>query len=242
MVLANLYAEFFLYGGPLLKMPRTATNEKLGLQPEADRLRQCFQYLRRFFDHTHRMSPTEFANFSAMEWIKFVLAVILCMRISFPILECPAWDDARARAELQFDGFLARMCEKNPGKGFASTDVSSASRIILELVRTKYQRRAAALQTAGASKAARAGGPRGCPMLDPAMEQYFPLWDPSLAIPNSSSAGTSVTTTSDTARDVPMLPVGGEQPVYHDLWSTMTVGWAGMDEEGDIESGNYMPS
>lgn len=85
-------------------------------------------------------------------------------------------------------------------------DVLSASRVILRILKTKYERRTAML-----AASSRIVG-QGCPMFDRAMEPYISAWDASYDI-------ASVMAT-------PSTDMEGQQAVYHDLWATMTMGWA----------------
>lgn len=100
----------------------------------------------------------------------------------------------------------------------------------------------------------------GCPMMDGSMAQYVPMWDApfpditAAAMAAPPAPGASSLSSSSTAPSVPAsasgsgtfsssssgatsnLPPGD---MYHDLWATMTMGWAaeGMDEIdfGDVD-------
>lgn len=52
-------------------------------------------------------------------------------------------------------------------------------------------------------------------MLDGSLEQYFPIWDAGFA-PMGTPHGHAPDGSGGTAA----------QPVFHDLWATMTMGWA----------------
>lgn len=136
-----------------------------------------------------------------------ILSVILGARLSFAMPELPDWDDAWARSELWFDKFLEHMCD---GVDLTSVntrvDVLSASRVVLRVVKAKYDRRLE-LHAKAADKST-----HGCPMFDNTMEPFISAWgdnfDLSASMPSSAPS------------------VEGQQAVFHDLWATMTMGWA----------------
>lgn len=142
----------------------------------------------------------------------------MAIRLSFSLPECPDWDAAWARSELQFDDFLTRICEGDDLTPVNTrVDVASASRVVLRVVQTKYNRRVAALDTPAQTTP---GNMQGCPMIDGSLDQYLPVWDagftthPSPGIPSRA-------------------PDGSSQTMFHDLWATMTMSWAA--DEPNIE-------
>lgn len=88
-------------------------------------------------------------------------------------------------------------------------DVLSASKVVMKVVKKKYERRLELSEIVNAGQ--------GCPMLDGSLDEYLLLWD----------AGLDSMTSSTTA---PLCGKSGSQPVaFHDLWATMTMGWARED-------------
>jgi hypothetical protein len=154
------------------------------------------------------MNLDNFAYFTSVDWTKFILSIILAVRLSFPITDVPDWDHAWARSVLRFEDFLTVMCDGPEELTPASkrVDVLSASRVILRIVKAKYERRIAML-----AASSRTVG-QGCPMFDRAMEPYISAWD----------AGFDTASVMAT----PNMDMDGQQAVYHDLWATMTMGWA----------------
>jgi hypothetical protein len=76
--------------------------------------------------------------------------VILAFRLSFPIPDCPEWDDGWAREEIGFGEYLKRFermgVEEDPaaggGGGGNGTDVLGAGQVVLGVVRKKWEKRA----------------------------------------------------------------------------------------------------
>ncbi|KAI1427452.1 hypothetical protein F5Y12DRAFT_173253 [Xylaria sp. FL1777] len=137
----------------------------------------------------------------------------------------------------------------------ARTDASAALRVVLRSVKAKFEEKNAAFE---AMLAAAAGGEwdvrdsmGSCPMLNGSMDQYIPLWAGQQGV---GSYATSQTSGSGTAADAlsgvlgldpgtqfvgptEQIGVGVEsfqdKPLmYHDLWTSMTMGWVG--DVGDL--------
>ncbi|POR36871.1 Uncharacterized protein TPAR_02937 [Tolypocladium paradoxum] len=218
--LQAMFIDFYLDGGPLLKLPRATIALPLGnasLPPISSKLYDCTVKLKKLFDRFLTLEEAAFFCFTLNDWARLILSVILALRLSFPTPECPEFDAAWARSHLRFDQFLSRMCQETDlTPASKKVDVLSASRVVMGVVKDKYQRRLRALE---ASQAATPGKSHGCPMLDGSLEQYYPLWDAAfgpMAMPQPS-VGSSETTS---------------KPVFHDLWATMTMGWA--NESGKL--------
>ncbi|KAF4980797.1 hypothetical protein FZEAL_3274 [Fusarium zealandicum] len=210
--LTDLFFEVFLYGGAVFYLTRGKTRPPGFVPPSSTRLRRCVGNLRSLFDYLLNLGQPIFMSFTSVDWTKFVMAVIVAVRLSFPIPEIPDWDDAWARAQLGFEAFLETMCEgAELTPASIGVDALSASRVVLRIVRAKYDRRLAMFR-ASATAAANVNGSnvRGCPMFDRSMEQYITAWD----------------TGYDVSSAMPSQSQEGQQPVFHDLWATMTMGWA----------------
>ncbi|CCF45464.1 hypothetical protein CH063_03610 [Colletotrichum higginsianum] len=118
---------------------------------------------------------------------------------------------------LQFDSYLAKLSthheELTPST--KSMDVLSASKLVFAVIKRKYEGRVANIDTP-VNKLPRSM--RGCPMFDGSLDAYFPIWDQ-----DAHQNGTHGL--------VPPMPDGtltmaNGQPVYADLWATMTMGWS----------------
>lgn len=149
--------------------------------------------------------------------MKFILAIIISIRISFCLPECPDWDAAWARSEIRLGEFLEKMCDGAELTPVSTrVDVLSASRVVLRVVKTKYDRRVAALNTPAPSTVP---GTHGCPMFDPSLDQYLPMWDSGFGLSSNSAVPSRATE-------------GQAQPMFHDLWATMTMSWATDESTG----------
>lgn len=205
--LADLFLDVFLPGGIIL-------DSAYGISPPIPRLRRSVTNLGTLFNYLVHLDQAAFLSFTNVEWTKFILSIILAVRLSFPNPHVPDWDDTRARTELGFDVFLKSMCSGSDLTPVStSVDVLSAVKVVLQVVKTKYDRRVAMLKSQADSKSP---ATHGCPMFDRSMDQFISAWDPALQV------------------DAMMVPPvhEGQQPVFHDLWATMTMGWAG---KGGIE-------
>ncbi|KAK1240982.1 hypothetical protein MKX08_000956 [Trichoderma sp. CBMAI-0020] len=192
--------------------------------PSIAKLQSCVAEVRTMLDFVSDLDQSAFAAFSCNDWMKVVITVIVAFRLSFPLTELPAWDDVWARNELHFDEFLTHICE---GSDLITVntrvDAVSASRVVLRVVKDKYDRRIA-LSTRTNTVAAAAGpvmespwssGVRGCPMTDRKMEPYISAWDSLSGVGNATPS--------------PLHRAEGkenEQREAHDLWATMTMDWA----------------
>jgi hypothetical protein len=171
--------------------------------------------IRALFDYLTNLET--FTYFTSVDWTKFILSVILAICLSFPITDVPDWDHAWARSQLRFDEFLEAMSEGPEDLTPASkrVDVLSASRVILRVVKTKYDRRVAILTAPSLNETL---GHQGCPMFDKDMQPYLSAWDTGFDV--------------NSVLPTPNLNIEGQQHMYHDLWATMTMSWA--DDDGTL--------
>lgn len=169
------------------------------------------------------LDEATFLRFVTMDWAKLILSVILALRLSFPIPKCPEFDDKWARSELGFDKFLDKF-SMDPGLTATSrkVDVLSASRVIVGIVKGKYQAQLAAHEARVSSGIQAQKIVIGCPLLDGSLKAAdHPIW-------NQISTDTPGQTTSTT---------GPSQVDYGDLWTTMTMGW--VENESMQNFNNY---
>lgn len=158
-----------------------------------------------FFHKILNMEESAFRTWMAVEWGRLVLAVVLSFRLSFPLPDNPLFDHIWARNELRLDLFLERFCaDTDLTPSSRKVDTLSASRVVMRVVKDRYEKKLL--------RESSAVGAGGCPMIDGSLEQYFPLWDASLNTPS--------TETGDERK---------KQPVFHDLWATVTMSWANND-------------
>lgn len=254
--IASLFTEMLLHGYTLLKFPYY--NPQKQTQPPQDslvdpnRLWSCAKALRTLYDYISSLPDSEFANFAAIDWGHFVGMIVLGLRLSFPLPnDCPAWDHAAARKVVCLGSFLDRFTNGGndtatltpaSSRSSSSTDVLSASKVVLGVVKRKYEKRLSALEKASPVQpphpmpADADAGLRKCPMFDGSLDPFIESWDDTFLDP-STLANASLMDPGLAA--VPGLgPSSSAQPaVYHDLWATMTMGWsqdnlANMDFSG----------
>lgn len=217
--IAILFTEIFLLAGPVYRLTSVSKvgDPSLGPPIPAPRLERCLTLLRSLFDFIVNLDKAALIEMSSIDWGRFIQATIVAIRLSFPLPLCPEWDHARAREQLQFDSYLAKLSthheELTPST--KSMDVLSASKVVFAVIRRKYEGRVANIDTP-VNKLPRSM--RGCPMFDGTLDAYFPIWDQ-----DAHQNGTHGL--------VPPMPDGtltmaNGQPVYADLWATMTMGWS----------------
>lgn len=146
-----LFTPLFLSGAPLLKLPSTKLTPLLDpsqttFRADASKLSSLIPTLREFYSYFLSLPAQEINAFMGQEWGSFILVIILGFRMCFPMAICPEWDDKLARERIGMGEFLGKMCgdaageEGGKGKG-TSMDVLSASRIVLGVVKKKFDRR-----------------------------------------------------------------------------------------------------
>lgn len=251
--IASLFTEILLHGYTLLRFPYYNAQKQAQLSQDAfvepSRLWDCAKSLRIWYDYVSSLPASEFAKFSAIDWGHFVGMVILGLRLSFPLPnDCPAWNHAAAREVVGLGSFLDNFTYNGSGaadltpassKSSSGTDVLSASKVVLGVVKRKYEKRLAALEKAALAQpphpvpADTDSGIRKCPMFDGSLDPFIQTWDDTFLDPSS------LVYTSFMSSGLAGVPGSGSssdtQPVvYHDLWATMTMGW-GQDHSADIE-------
>ncbi|CAH0039368.1 unnamed protein product [Clonostachys solani] len=227
--LSTLFIDFFLTSSSIIPAYPRSKELRNGssLQVSPSKLCVAVAHLRRYFDCLLSLTRKNFTAFIVVDWCRVVLGVVVALRMCFFVPECPGFDYIWARSELQLSQFLTKFCEDESPFTPASNkvDVCSASRVVMSVVKDKFEKR---LEAAAREEAARASGIR-CPMLDGSLEQYLPLWDVDLtAMPHPMPPMGNNAGSTSAATGAPMNP--GRQAIFHDLWATMTMGWANEDE------------
>ncbi|PQK15144.1 hypothetical protein BB8028_0005g06580 [Beauveria bassiana] len=210
-----LFTEFFLLGGSILGMPTAIPPQPITscstnpFQLSSVRLTACVGYVAQFLALIRSLPSTELACFSNGDWGRLVLAVVVSMRVSFPLphdptarCECgccpgPGLDSAWVRDQLKFAEFLNFMTKEAPtdlATAAKRADIVSASKVVLAVVKEKYERRLELLQQKQRQQEQQQQPhqqqeqqqqqqqqvllPRSrCPMVDGSLEAYFPFWD-----------------------------------------------------------------
>lgn len=181
--------------------------------------------------------------------------IILGLKLSFPLPhDCPTWDHAAARKTLDLGSFFDKFFKiggsetqtepvpTTPDRKRSSTDVLSASKVVVGVVQSRYKKRLAGLEKAAAAQphmmtAVDEGTlrMRNCPMFDGSMDPYLETWDDTLInTMDFANAALGVPPTIDNgyasgyasgAADGGSSNPGIQQTGFHDLWATMTMGW-----------------
>lgn len=243
--IASLFAETCLHGYTLLRIPYHNAQKQAQLSQDAlvepSRLWICAKSLRTWYEYISSLSPSELSNFSAIDWGHFVGMVILGLRLSFPLpKDCPSWDHASAREEVGLWPFLEKFTDDSrdtasltpaSSKSSSGTDVLSASKVVLGVVKRKYEKRLATLKKAALAQpphpvpADTDSGLRKCPMFDGSLDPFIETWDDTFL--NPPSLVNSSFMSPDLAGVLGPGSSSDTQPmVYHDLWATMTMGWS----------------
>lgn len=272
--MSTLFTEILLYGSPLLKYPyqgplkrnQSSSSPSTGTHTNPDRLMKCATLLRTWYDYILSLPASEFSHLPGAIWAHLVGSIILGLRLSFPLPNtylCPGgWDHATARRILDFGGFLMHFTEGQGRDGLAienlapastckrtttSTDVLSASKVVINMVKQKYEKRLKALEMPEAAHPGQLGGLddrrsmlNKCPMLDGSLDQYIQDWDERLFDPMTGlfNPVQDVSALNETeASEAGNKSGSGSQPLmYHDLWATMTMGWS-QDGFGNVDFG-----
>ncbi|KAI0968823.1 hypothetical protein F4678DRAFT_186541 [Xylaria arbuscula] len=285
ILLASQVTAAILLAPPLLRIPR-----KYGAKDSetitSDHLLQAAHKVRSVFDHIISRAPHEFRGFCGADYGRFIIAVILAYRLSFPVgMACRDYDVAQGRQLLDFGDILDKLVkstskeaqegEDEKGKEWdkgcpaarkpKKSDASSALKVVLLSVKAKFEEKTATYGAMVATSTSEEWNTRDfmatCPMLNGSLDQYIPLWAGQQSV---SSYATSLTSSSGVTAGAlqstvgldpdaqfvgPMTQMGlgagslEDKPMmYHDLWSSMTLGWAGDLGElnmGDVGNTEY---
>ena len=222
----------------MLKLPsRTQTSPEqpspLPSSMTSSRLMTCVGKLKELQSFILALSPSEFSRFARTDWSIYIVAVVLTVRLSFRIPDCPEWDFYWAREQLKSNEFLERLSRTENKESSISTrsfDVLAASKIVVGTVKEKYDKRVAA-------SVAQANVPLpinfGCPMLDGSLQEYLPAWDSDFSGLTTSSSSVHEASGQISQHQDP-LPPPKEIPnpaIFHDLWATMTMSWSSVDKD-----------
>ncbi|KAK0733827.1 hypothetical protein B0T26DRAFT_670190 [Lasiosphaeria miniovina] len=220
------FARIFLAGAGLLMTgsPKAQKTVSVTFHTEPHRLVSIIPALISIWDYILGLSPAELSSCTGIHWCIYILTIIFGFRLSFPLPVCPDWDDAEARRQLRFGEYIDRFCRigiavqdgntkagkkvdsEEAGKSKApQMDALAASRVVLDVVRTKYHNRVARVErpptepaslTAEQQAAFAAAHPGfassnmqvdstvgGCPMFDGSLETNYPqFWDDTLRL------------------------------------------------------------
>lgn len=272
--IALLSTRIFIGGAPLLKIssappPLSRTTPAAPthtLRPSPARLLALLPSLHALYDLFLALPASELNALGGIDWGNLILGVVLGYRLSFPLPDCPEWDDGAARATVvRFGEHLEKLVNMG-GEGVqpGRMDVLSASKVVLRVLEEKFRRRVARLepkrrgvvgalwavatgQGQGEGERVATGTGTGCPMLDGSMEAYFPVWDETFAVGRGvggqhqgGGVGVGMDGTGMGMMGGIAVGTGEEMPYGNDLWATISMGWAqdgGVPPGGDGNGG-----
>lgn len=224
--------ELYLNSAGILKKPRPrkSTREDESLDPEPLRLIAATGATRRFLDHILTLNRQEFSTLTAVDWCRIVITIILAVRLSLPLSNCSEFDTSWARSQIGLSDFLNQICAQHdtePSPGVV--DTLHATRVILKVVQRKFEQR---VQAAEVQEIAAMQGMAqiGCPLLDGSLDQYLAQWNPDTSSGPCARNSAAVMENHSGSRGQERSSHAGQQPVFHDIWATMTMGWANSGE------------
>lgn len=225
--LHTLFLRMYVEGGTLFRVnfstwSRLKPHSVLDA-PRASDLNACVRTLGKYLDLILGLDQPVFDGFTVTDWARLILAIILGSRLSFPITVCPEFDAAWARSQLQLHKFLTIMGSA-AGKAASggNFDILSASRIVIQTVKEKYDQEVTRLSESSQYQSR----DWTCPMRTDVVVELLPVWDPSFPSSYSSDAG------------APQRRSGAGEPIFHNLWATMTGGWSSLNSFSDAEDGD----
>ncbi|KAI1734805.1 hypothetical protein F4680DRAFT_330712 [Xylaria scruposa] len=275
ILLLSHLTEAFILAAPIFRIPRKFLKD--GSETVTpDRLLHAAHKAREVFDHITSLPPEELGGLSGADYGRFIVAVIITYRLSFPMLAiCRSYDVAQGRRILDLGEILRKLIgtPKNEaqeegdskGKGGPATvrkprksDAVSALRVVLQSVKLKFEEKSAALEAMPSVAARDEMSTRDfgsiCPMLNGSMDQYIPLWsgqqstgsyatsqDSSSAVMTDAlSSGPGIDSSNPFVGPIGQMGIStglfdDKTLMYHDLWATMTMGWAGDMGEINME-------
>ncbi|TGJ81148.1 hypothetical protein E0Z10_g7604 [Xylaria hypoxylon] len=214
---------------PLLHMPRKFNSRNSIETIPSDHLLHAAHKVRAVFNHVTSLTSHDFSGFSGADYGRFIIAVILAYRLSFPLPGiCRNYDVAQGRRILDLGAMLRKLVKepddegqgdpkgKGGNKGGATpttkprkSDAASALRIVLRSVMMKFEEKSAAFEAMSAAATGEEWATRDlrstCPMLNGSLDEYIPLWAGEQSAGSHATSQTSssrVTTTAALSSDL----------------------------------------
>ncbi|KAI1101216.1 hypothetical protein F4804DRAFT_316697 [Jackrogersella minutella] len=245
ILMASLATDAYILTAPMMQTFHPRSNDAMIHLIDAAKLHGATYTVRAFFDYVTSISAEEIGYFCSPDIGRLILTIILAYRLSFPIAGCPGYDCVQGRKVLDFGTVLTQLStidgdngdvegrdstEGNGGKS-KKVDVVTALKVVLGSLKAKFDKKSADLEAAAAAEESGKKA-RKCPMFDGSLDQYLPLWEGQQG--NMNFAGSSSLSGSSSAAmpsNSAVSPAAGtaefaKPVVFHDLWATMTMGWA----------------
>ncbi|KAI1408532.1 hypothetical protein F5Y13DRAFT_107487 [Hypoxylon sp. FL1857] len=250
ILMASLATDASILAAPLMQTLRPRADDTANPLIDASRLQAATYMARAFFDYVTSLPAEQIGYFCHADLGRLILTIILAYRLSFPLPMCPGYDYAQGRKVMDFGAVLDKLSvidddddasSKTGGGSTKKVNVVIAFKVVLRSLKAKFDKKSAELEAAAAA-AENHRRTHTCPMLDGSLDQYLPLWEGqqgNMNFASSSYATPSLNeSTLSAAMNNPALSFGAgsgaaaaypKPAVFHDLWATMTMGWA-MDE------------
>ncbi|KAI0412846.1 hypothetical protein F5X98DRAFT_306702 [Xylaria grammica] len=129
VLLVSEVTEAMMLAPALLRMPRKLNGKDTVVETiPADRLLQAAHKVRAVFDHVAALTARSFGGFCGADYGRFIVAVILAYRLSFPLLSiCRDYNVARGRRILDLGGVLRKLVGEDEGGPQADGDASATT-------------------------------------------------------------------------------------------------------------------
>lgn len=184
-------------------------------------LKNSLSSAKKFLEVLFSQPLSQFKYLTCILWGRVVQIIVLLSRLSFPIPRQPAWDANDAREYAPLGMYLDCLCHRlgNLSQTKSTTSIPTLPdgpyifKMVLEKLKESHERRVAQCVAAHAQVSTSTDPIKEkphCPMTDRSFTTLFDVWDSSR---------------DDILRD---LEVGVNPATmgYHDIWATMTMGWA----------------
>lgn len=208
-------------------------------------LSKCLEGFKKYIEHILSISPAPYQQFTIIQTECLVVSLIIVFRLSFALQEQPKWNALAARNYAPMSMYLDSISYQLRGMSSIpvigsvppNPDFAFIFRMVLESLRSTYHKKVAAStqqsQTGSSNSSEQSSNtdsmplpitrrtPNSCPMFDPDMQLYFETW-------RTASTGPSILNTGGMELKNTSEPL----PVFHDIWATMTQGWAESEPVG----------
>ena len=222
-----MFLDIFLDCGSLLAFPvaKTYLTPKIArFPPPLSKICSGIKKMRALLDYVSELQDRSLLSFTISDWTRLIVMLTLAFRLSFPLPTCPDLDSAWARSEIRLDQFLSKV-SRGADDSKASNDIVSAGRVVLGVMKSKYDRRLGLLD--GPPSAAIPSRMSGCPVMGGILRTSVGQWDPEVNDLSTLSA---------------LVGEPNSLPLFHDVWATMSMGWGNA---GDVPwstlEGNLWP-
>lgn len=206
-------------------------------------LKICLSSAKKFLEFLLSLPLSQFNYLTCILWGRVIQVIVVLSRLSFPIPKQPNWDANDAREYAPLGMYLDCLCyrlgnlsktREVDGEVPPLPDGPFIFKMVLERLKESHERRvshcvATSLSTnthdIGIMNMDIAKERNRCPMMDRSFTSFFDVWDSSR---------------DDVLRDLDSSQNAIVNPAtmgYHDIWATMTMGWA-APEWGRSIAGN----